>query len=160
MKRLSVLFLGLFILAAGLFAQPEIPRYCIPYEEVIPYLYVSNDCQNIYEIYIGYGKNKDHFEFRFFNRSLILPTSIFLEVDFTSEKKLNDFVKDIDLSDIETSFKNTRQRLIKLGITPDIFTYGKQSYNRKIDNTKYGYGYDELFDFETLPQQVSYHTSL
>jgi len=159
MKKLTTILILVFIVSAGLFANPKIPRYVIPYDEVIPYLYVSNDCQNIYEIYIGTNKANTNFQLRFFNKSLILPTSIFLEVDFSSEKKLEDFIKDIDLSDLETSFKNTRQKLIRLDITPDIFLYGKKEYHREIDNTEYGYGYNEQFDFQTLPSQVIYRAT-
>ncbi len=159
MKKLTILIVLVF-LAVGLFAESiEIPRYNVPYEEVIPYKYVSNDCQNLYEIYIKTNKSKEYFQLNFFNRSLLLPTSIYLEIEFTSKKKLDDFIKDIDLSDMENSFQIARQNLIKQGITPDIFSYnnGKTtSYNREDNNTKYGYGYDVNFDFQKLPSSIIY----
>ena len=159
MKKLTTLIVLVF-LAVGLFASPiEIPEYIVPYEEVIPYKYVSNNCQNIYEIYTTKNKSNDHFQLNFFNRSLILPTSIFLEIEFTSKKKYDDFIKDIDLIDIEKSFDTARQKLIKQGITPDIFKYnnGKTTMlTRENNNTKYGYGYDVDFDFQTLPSSIIY----
>lgn len=159
MKKITTHFILVFIISASLFANPKIPKYVIPYDEVIPYLYVSNDCQNIYEIYIGTNKTNSNFQLRFFNKSLVLPTSIYLEIDFSSEKKLDDFIKDIDLSNLETSFNIIREKLIKQGITPDIFKIGKESYFREVDNTRFGYGYNESYDFQTLPSSVIYRVT-
>lgn len=157
MKKLTTLFILLFI-GAAVFAEPKIPEYTIK-EDVVPFLYVSNDCQNVYEIYTLVSDSKNPLRLNFFNKSLVIPTSIYLQIEFTSKKNYDNFIKDIDMSDLEKSFILIRQKLTKQGVTPDIWKYnnGKTySLNRQNDNTIYGYGYDEDFDWKNLPGIIRY----
>ena len=159
MKKLTTLFILLFV-GSVLFADPKFPKYDINNENDTPYLYVSDDLQSIYEIY-AFEVAKGKYTLMFNKTSLINPTHIYIQIRFSSEKKLDDFIKDIDLTDLETSFKVTRQKIIKQGITPDIYVYDKNDKPRKVTETKtvYGYGYDENFDWKTLPSSIIYTVS-
>lgn len=160
MKKLTTIFILLFI-GAAVFAEPKFPKYSITDENAVPYLYISNDCQSIYEIKATVYPNSKKAVLGFCKKSLVLPTKINIAIEFSTEKKLDDFIKDIDLSDIEDSFVKVRQRIIKQGITPDIILYDKSETAKLIKETKtiYGYGYDEHFDWKTLPSTCNYRVS-
>lgn len=160
MKKLTTLFILLFV-GSVLFADPKFPKYSFTDDNITPYLYVSDDCQSIYEIKALVWPNSKKAALSFNKKSLILPTSICITIEFSTEKKLDDFIKTIDLSDIENSFNKTRQKLIKEGITPDIIKYYPDEKPRMVTETKtiYGYSYDETFDWKNLPSSSIYRAS-
>lgn len=162
MKKLTTLFILLFV-GSVLFADPKFPKYYITDDDYTSYLYVSNDLQSIYEIKaIVYPTSKKGI-FSFIKRSLVLPTSIFITIEFSTEKKLDEFIKTIDLADVENSFNRTRQNLIRDGITPKITKYDPDEKPKVITEpepkTIYGYGYEEHYDWKTLPSVIGYSAS-
>lgn len=160
MKKLTTLFILAF-LAVGLFAEPKFPKYNITDDDDVPYVYVSNDLQSVYELIAYVYPNKKKPYIFFAKKSLIIPTSIHIKIEFSNEKDLDNYIKNINLADIETCFNNIRRKLINDGITPDIVKYNADGKTKQTTstNTIYGNGYEEHYDYKTLPQTIVYITS-
>lgn len=160
MKKLfTILFL--FSITVCMFADPKFPKYSFDDDEQVPYIYVSNDCQTVYELKAIFYPSKKNAILSFNNYSLVVPTHILITIEFSSEKKLDEYIKNIDLSDIENSFKRIRLELIKKGITPSISEYNSSGKSSPIkeEETVYGYGYDNHYDWKNLPNIIGYKAS-
>ena len=122
MKRLSVLFLGLFILAAGLFANPTVPivkdylksKKSNSEEECL--VFINNSCQNIYRIL---AEVTDHATLWVTNESLVTHTEIVFAINFTNQAAMESFTNlYVDSYDLEKVFLNIRNSAINSEITP------------------------------------------
>lgn len=167
MKKLFILILAnLFCL--GLFAvAPKVPKM-VNYSDTDPYLYISNDCLNMYRIIanVHSDKKSSNYQLSFINYSLVIDTLISIQINFSSEQQLDNYIKDIDLSDLESEFKKLRQSLIKNNCTPDIYPAINSDLEKiNIDkeyrkNHPFGYGYEEIYDNENIPNGIYYNVTI
>ena len=108
MKKIF-LFAALYIFASVIFAEPRIPK---AFEEE-PYLYISDDFTCSYEIYYReFTSTKLKYLLVFNKESLINGEQFHLNICFETEKQLNNFIKTIQLSDLENEFTRVRKLLI------------------------------------------------
>lgn len=143
MKKLTTLFILLFVGSLGLFAEPKVPKYFYGDSEFKEdkYIYISNDLMYCYEIQaINVNDTEYPYKLNFIKRSLLVDTSMFLAIYFENENQLDNFTKNIHLSDIENEFERIRKRIINANVKSSI----QLSMN------------DEYFDYENRPNKVIY----
>ena len=137
MKKLTTIFLLFSVFVSGLFANPKIPKNSIGNFDNEPYYFTSNDCLNNLSINCFISKTKFRTELHFINYSLVNNSIISIQIYFESEKALDDFIKDIDLSNLDAEFKRIRQTLINADIKADfIQTDADKSVTREINPEK------------------------
>lgn len=124
MKKLTTLFIVLFISISGLFAAPKIPKTTETWppleyfgnENVLAY--VNNSCQNVYTIWAVLEPEKKRYTFNFNNYSYVTEIEIAISLNFQSEEKLDTFLKKIDTTDLENAFNKLRKELEIAGEGP------------------------------------------
>ena len=146
MKKITTIIILFAVFICSLFAEPKVPVYSYEKDSNLkenPYFYLSNDCQNIYEVQAFYDVSSKYV-FRITNKSLITKTYIRLEILFPTKKLLDNFNKTIHLSDLENEFLRLRELLILNDalqiIKPDDkdfdFSNPPKSFYYGIDGTK------------------------
>lgn len=123
MKKITTLFILAFIFLAGLFANPKIPKIDNYFKTLkddytgTNYLfYVNNLCTNSYKIFAEISDNK--YTLYFSNISLVTNLEVCLCMNFPTERDLDNYIYDIDTSDLESEFNSIRQTFIKYNIEP------------------------------------------
>lgn len=143
MKKFTILILASLLFAA-VFAEPKVPKYYSgdsKYKEH-EYTYISNDLKYCYEIQATkIDTSKFHYQLNFSKRSLEFDTEMSLYVLFETEKQLDNFIKDIHLSDLENEFNRIRKIIIMI--------------DEKPNPTKLNFE-DEYFDFKNRPKHIFY----
>lgn len=136
MKKLSVLFAVLFIFVSGLFAKPTIPKIDSSLKTLnddytgTNYLfYINNSCTNSYKIFAEISDNGNILYFS--STSLVTNIEICLSMDFPTERDLDNFIYDLDTSDLESVFNSLRSSFIKYDIKP-IYVTGENNSITKI----------------------------
>ena len=109
MKKLTTLFICLFICISGLFANPTLYDSIIKDEEVLEY--VSDDCQTCYSLFYIYEPDIKDYAISFYIYSFISDVSIHIKYDFENEKAMLNFAKKINLPNLEVEIKKLRQQL-------------------------------------------------
>ena len=109
MKKLTTLFIVLFVFVSGLFANPTLYDYIIKDEEVLEY--VSDDCQTCYSLFYSYAPDINSFHISFYIESFVSAVSIHIQYDFENEKAMLNFAKKINLPNLEVEIKKLRQQL-------------------------------------------------
>lgn len=136
MKKLTTLFILIFIVSAGLFANPKIPKIDNYFKTLnddytgTNYLfYINNSCTNSYKIFAEISDNKNTLNFS--STSLVTNIEICLCMNFPTERDLDNFIYDLDTSDLESEFNSLRSSFIKYNIKP-IYTMGENNSITKI----------------------------
>lgn len=167
MKKLFTLILASLFYFSIFAVAPKVPKM-INYSDTDPYLYMSNDCLNMYSIkaIVNTDTKTSKYQLSFINYSLVINTLISIQLTFPSEQQLDNFIKDYDLSDLENEFKKLRQSLIKNNCTPDIYPAINNDFEKiNIDkeyrkNHPFGYGYEEIYDSENVPHGIYYSVTI
>lgn len=140
MKKLTTILILVFIVSAGLFANPKIPKidnYLDSLDSDFTgknYLcYMNDSCTNLYKIFAVTDKK---YTLYFSNTSLITNINITLCMLFPSEKDLDNYIYELDTSDLENEFKSIRRTIIKYNINP-VYSTGKDNAISKITYTVY-----------------------
>ncbi len=144
MKKLTTLFILVF-LAVGLFAEPKVPKYYFkensPKEDA--FVYVGNDLLSCYEVQAIYNKvpSNLNYSLKIQKKSLMFDITIVLNFVFETEKQLDNFCKDIHLSDIENEFNRLRKLMI---------------LNDAIPNQTHKDADKQTYDFRNKPRYIVY----
>ncbi len=140
MKKLTTLFILIFIVSTGLFANPKIPKienYLDSLDSDFTgtnYLcYMNNSCTNFYKIF---AVTDTKYTLYFSNTSLVTNINITLCMNFPSERELDNYIYELDTSDLENEFRNIRKTFIKYNINP-VYSTGKNDTITKITYTVY-----------------------
>lgn len=122
MKKLTILILA-SLFCFGLFAAPKIPKINNYFSALKDdysgsnyYCYVNNSCTNIYKIFAEVNGN--HYTLYFKNLSLQTDIEIALLLNFSSETALDNYINNIDTTNLETEFLVLRNKFIKQNIAP------------------------------------------
>ena len=109
MKKLTTLFILVF-LAVGLFAEPKVPKM---YKGEDEYTFISNDLLHYYTIQAGKSSSKKFsYELHFIKYLYVGAVKVTIIIYFENEKQLDNYIKDIHLSDLDSEFERIRKQLI------------------------------------------------
>lgn len=138
MKKLFI-FSVLFFLAASVFCEPKVPKYYFgdSNNKDDAYSYISNDLMYCYEIQ-AVNTDTPNFKYKlnFEKYSLIDNSSIYLCLFFKTENQLDNFIKDIHLSDIENEFIRIRKQIINTDGKPKYISNKPSVVRYEVDGTK------------------------
>lgn len=110
MKKITTIFILAAVFVVVLFAEPKVPKM---YNGDDEYSYISNDMLYYYEIQAGKNTDKKHpFGLHFIKYSYLGTVKVTLIINFENEKQLDNYIKDIHLSDIDNEFNRIRKQLI------------------------------------------------
>lgn len=136
MKKLSTLFILIIITITGLFANPKIPKVDNYFDTLSDdytgtnYLfYINNSGTNSYKLFAEITSKKNTLYFT--NTSLITNIEISLCMIFPSEKDLDNYISNIDTSNLEIEFNSIRNTFIKYDIKP-VYSTGEKNKVTKI----------------------------
>ncbi len=136
MKKLTTLFILIFIVSAGLFSNPKVPKTdnsfkssdSLSVDDCL--IYINNSGQNIYRLY---GEVSDHSTLWFSNESIITGIKIVFAINFPDEKAMDVFTSKITTYDLEKVFSDLRELLMESDITPLII----EGENNKVKEVLY-----------------------
>lgn len=112
MKKLTTLFILIFIVSAGLFANPKVPK-----GNIDPLYLLSNDCQSCYRIG-AFSPTGKSYSFQFIKYSLISDSLIAINISCKNEKEVDSIISNIDVSNLDFEFERLRKKIIQLNIEP------------------------------------------
>lgn len=145
MKKLTTIFILLFVVSTALFSEPKVPKYYFDDSDIKEdeYIYVSNDLMYCYTVRSTYHPSypKLKYIFSIEKTSLQYDSSMALKVFFENEKQLDNFTKSFHISDIESEFERIRKLIILNDEKPN---------PNRIDFDK------EYFDYQNRPKYIFY----
>lgn len=127
MKKLTTLFILIFIVSASFFAQAKIP-YNSYDDEIEPYIFTSSDRQYSYSIR-GSDAPYDKAKLSFIKWHIPTNTNVSISINFDNKDIYDKFTKDFDISEIEMEFSKLEKKVVKSGV--------KQRLAQKQDNDNF-----------------------
>ena len=122
MKKLTTLFIVLFISISGLFEAPKIPKTTETWPPLEYFCnnnvlaYLNNSCQNVYAIWAVLEPKRNRYTLNFNNYSYLTDIEIDIAISFKSEEELDALINKINTADLENEFKKIRKELDEVGL--------------------------------------------
>lgn len=136
MRKITTLFILVIIVSANLFASPKIPKVdnyldtlTEDYTGTNYLFYINNLGTNSYKLFAEVTSKKNTLYFS--NTSLVTDIEICLCMIFPSERDLDNYINNIDTSNLEIEFNSIRNTFIKYDIKP-IYSTGEKNKITKI----------------------------
>jgi len=143
MKKITTLFIILFICLYGLFANPTIPKTNSNWpvtkklgnKNILTYF--NNSCQNLFSIRAVIDKTTYKLEFD--NYSYVTKSDIMIIIYFLNEERLDEYIASINTLNLEEEFINLRKQVMAADIEPMLYLDDENSPPKTVMYQVYTY---------------------